>query len=146
MIFQRQYQQKKRQMKAMKKLGLDLRLYPVVQDERRFLTVLAAILAIILSVLIIYIINGLFIPYITFLHIIQKTYLIACSTIIAFIANIILNIIFIPNYGILGAANATLISSLVQLFLLSYFSKELKIGKYFYFILGILFIFYFLNL
>ena len=42
-----------------------------------------------------YIINGLFIPYITFLHIIQKTYLIACSTIIAFIANIILNIIFI---------------------------------------------------
>jgi len=58
------------------------------------------------------------------LSIAKKTFILAIINIISATINICLNYTMIPTWGVFGAATATLISTIVNLFLLSYLSQK----------------------
>ncbi|MCK3683745.1 oligosaccharide flippase family protein [Maribellus sp. YY47] len=65
----------------------------------------------------------LFTIYVSYLYYIEKTKLIPILTIAAGVLNIVLNILFIPVYGIIAAAVTTLVSYIL-LFVLTYLSVK----------------------
>jgi O-antigen/teichoic acid export membrane protein len=59
-------------------------------------------------------------------HYHKKTKIIALNTLVAAIVNIVLNFIFIPKYGMFGAAYTTLISYIISLVLHRNFAKKIE--------------------
>jgi O-antigen/teichoic acid export membrane protein len=68
--------------------------------------------------------------YVNVEHFHKKTIAITFNTIVAAISNLVLNFIFIPNYGYVAAAYTTLFSYLLSLFLHAGFAKRLDKNIY----------------
>src|SRR5690606_19405003 len=77
---------------------------------------------VVIWVLIGYAFNGMYKMMVNYLLYTKRTGIIGALTIFTAFVNIVLNIILIPDYGIVGAAQATAISFLLQLILTSFFA------------------------
>jgi O-antigen/teichoic acid export membrane protein len=71
-----------------------------------------------------YFIYLIYIMSVRALYLKKRTYIVAPITILAAIINIGLNILWIPDYGMMGAAYATLISFLIQSILILIFAQK----------------------
>jgi O-antigen/teichoic acid export membrane protein len=71
------------------------------------------------------VINGVFMATVAGLYISNKTVMIGISAIAALLANILLNMVLIPIYGMDGAALSTVLASTVQLFVGYIFARRI---------------------
>ena len=72
-----------------------------------------------------YVLNGIIYVVQVSILFMEKTKFAAISTVIAMAANILLNFLLIPSWGIAGAAYSTLISYLIRVVFIYYFSQRL---------------------
>jgi O-antigen/teichoic acid export membrane protein len=72
-----------------------------------------------------YFFQGMYFMSVRSLYLKNKTYIIALLTGLAAVTNIILNLLWIPKYGMMGAAYATLISYFIQSLLIHLFAQQI---------------------
>lgn len=79
-----------------------------------------------------YVLHLIYIMDVRSLYLKKKTYIIPAFTLIALIVNIGLNILWIPEFGMIGAAYATLIAHLIQSSITHIFAQRVYQVKYDY--------------